>query len=509
MEEPRPSGRTAWLTALVFVAPWLLVIRQLRFFWTLDQQYSYGWSVPLLALALFYFRWRDRPPAGTVRARLAWMPLLVMALLLLPLRLVQEATPDWSVINWLLALTAVGFALSLLTLLGGWDWARWFAFPCAFLLTAVPWPQRFELAVTGGLMRWVAAWTVEVLGWFGVPAWASGHLIHLPAGVLGVDEACSGVRSLQALLMVSLFLGEVLRFSWRQRLGLGLAGLLFALPANFMRTLFLSLVAARRGIDAVAGEHDAAGIVALVFALLGTLFVALRMLTTAKSPSPARQLALAFPALPVVPAVALLVWFAAVEVGVEYWYRCHETGDREWTWSVRWPEGRSGYRSLDVPLQARRILLCDSARGAAWDEPDGRRWILYWLRWEPGRTASQSARMHRPETCLPATGAVLQQDLGVRAIRVGSRELPFHLLTFVEGQTLMHVFFCLDEQAHRAASTASLPPDASRWQRVLAGQRNLGQQSLEAALIGYPSTEAAIRGFSGRLSEITISPEQK
>jgi hypothetical protein len=51
----------------------------------------------------------------------------------------------------------------------------------------------------------------------------------------------------------------------------------------------------------------------------------------------------------------------------------------------------------------------------------------------------------------------------------------------------MHVFFCLDDQANLDARTPGLLRDwtgISRNQRVLTGQRNLGQQSLEAAFIG-------------------------
>lgn len=502
MEAAQSSGRNRWLTAFLLGAPWLLVLRQLRFFWTLDEQYSYGWSVPVLALALFYFRWRDRPAPDPASGRAAWGILLLAALVWVPLRLVQEASPDWSMIHWLLALAALSGTLALLEIAGGRRWMRWFAFPFAFLLTAVPWPQRLELAITGSLMRWGAVWSVEVLGWLGVPALATGNLIQLSHGVLGVDEACSGVRSLQALLMVTLFLGEMYRFSWRRRLGLCLAGLLLTLAGNFLRTLTLAIVAARGGLATVEGWHDPAGFTVLTFALVGTWLLALWMRGGAPVHTPLSPAMQPFRALPVAAGMMLLVWFVLVEGGVEYWYRRHESARREWAWSVRWPVEQGNYRPLEVPGRARRILLCDHAQGASWREPDGSRWILYWLRWEPGRTASQSARMHRPETCLPAAGAVLQQDHGVRLVQVGSLALPFHLLTFAEGGHSMHVFFCLDEQVNRAARTPLLPSDAGRLQWVRAGQRNLGQQSLEVALVGYPSTEAAVQAFAGRFAQI-------
>jgi hypothetical protein len=49
---------------------------------------------------------------------------------------------------------------------------------------------------------------VEVLGWLGIPAMAHGNVIEVATGMVGIDEACSGIRSFQSSLMISLFFGE-------------------------------------------------------------------------------------------------------------------------------------------------------------------------------------------------------------------------------------------------------------------------------------------------------------
>jgi len=61
----------------------------------------------------------------------------------------------------------------------------------------------------------------------------------LGVGAVGIDEACSGVRSLQTAMMLSLFLGEMYRFGVLRRLALIGASLLFVLLANLSRTTFL------------------------------------------------------------------------------------------------------------------------------------------------------------------------------------------------------------------------------------------------------------------------------
>src|SRR6187402_1298619 len=93
----RAGTRTAWWISLgLIVVAWLLVFNQQRLEWSVNPTYAYGWAVPLLAGYLFYERWRTRPLASAPVDNRLW--LVVPALLLLaylPVRVVQEANPDW------------------------------------------------------------------------------------------------------------------------------------------------------------------------------------------------------------------------------------------------------------------------------------------------------------------------------------------------------------------------------------------------------------------------------
>jgi hypothetical protein len=65
----------------------------------------------------------------------------------------------------------------------------------------------------------IATWlTVAFLNLFQITAVQHGNVIEVKSGLLGIDEACSGIRSLQATVMVSLFLGELYRATWQRRL---------------------------------------------------------------------------------------------------------------------------------------------------------------------------------------------------------------------------------------------------------------------------------------------------
>jgi len=74
----------------------------------------------------------------------------------------------------------------------------------------------------------------------------------IPSGVLGVEEACSGVRSLQSGMMVSLFFGEILRLVPGRRMLLVGAAFGAALAGNVIRSSFLAAMASRQGIAEVS-----------------------------------------------------------------------------------------------------------------------------------------------------------------------------------------------------------------------------------------------------------------
>ena len=102
-----------------------------------------------------------------------------------------------------------------------------------------------------GLMRTVAAVATEALSLCGIPAQLEGSLIRVSTGLVGVNEACSGVRSLQTSLMIGLLFGELKRLSVPKRFALILGALAIAIVANFARAFFLVWIAATQSISAV------------------------------------------------------------------------------------------------------------------------------------------------------------------------------------------------------------------------------------------------------------------
>ncbi len=275
MTQPKNRAHTVafpeWAPFAIITLIWLPALMRFSVEWSINPQYYYGWSVPLLSAYLIYDRWLARPtPVPPERILVPAILIILCALPQLPLRLVGEANTDWRFVSWIMGLNALAIGLAILYIQGGWRWLGFFALPVLFLLTAIPWPSGAEKLLVQGLMRVNAEIAANLVGIVGIPAVAQGNVIEVPTGVLGVNEACSGIRSLQSTLMAAAFLGLLYR---RSLIGLGcliFLGSLIAFVCNVIRTTFLTYQGATNGIEAVDKWHDSAG-----FFILGVVLVCL------------------------------------------------------------------------------------------------------------------------------------------------------------------------------------------------------------------------------------------
>src|SRR2546421_8416397 len=103
------AKRFVWVIALAaFGLLWFELINQLKAEWWLNPQYNYGLIVPLLALYLFWKRWRTRPEAvPPTAAAFPTVCIFLAAALFLPIRFLAEANPDWRMLSWGLAFVVV------------------------------------------------------------------------------------------------------------------------------------------------------------------------------------------------------------------------------------------------------------------------------------------------------------------------------------------------------------------------------------------------------------------
>jgi exosortase len=101
----------------------------------------------------------------------------------------------------------VGFVLTF--------WGRYrlrcLAFPFLLLATMVPLPVVVYNSFAVPLQLLASNLAADIARLCGVAVYQDGNIIHLAGISLGVEEACSGLSSISALLMASLLLGFMVR----------------------------------------------------------------------------------------------------------------------------------------------------------------------------------------------------------------------------------------------------------------------------------------------------------
>ncbi len=525
-EIPPPSAgrlRSLLLPAIIFLPLaflWFVLINHLRVEWTLNPQYNYGWAVPFLCVFLIWQKSqtgevRGQKPEGShpafgVGSLLCLFGLL--ALLYAPTRLVQEANPDWRFVSWTLAIEVIGLTFCVLRLGFSTFHISAFVFPLCFFLVAVPWPTFLEQSLIQWLTQADADVTCELLGWLGIPAIPHGNVIEVVTGEVGIDEACSGIRSFQATLMISLFLGEFYALKFSRRMILVLSGFAMSFLFNLARMFLLVWVAAHKGIPAIASWHDPAGVTILVACFCGLWglgeWFGKKQKTEKKKQSAEILKPESGPTVSVFRfsfALALLVWILAVEVSVEWWYCSHEARlPAAQQWTVVWPADQTVFKELPIPDAARQILRYDEGRSAIWQE-DGLGWQAIFLRWNPGRTAVHLAQNHTPEVCLTAAGHKLDVISELRWFDVNGLRLPFSIYEVTDATQPVFVFYCLwDDRASAQGFETVALTRGRRLAPVLAGLRNPGQRSFEIAVRDAEDAAAAETALRLELEKIVV-----
>ena len=489
---------------LPLVACWFATIRIIGNDWRVDPQYSYGMLVPMLIAGLLLKRWEDRPaPTPPTRGGRS-VGLLVMlggALLLAVVISLAEGNPDWRPLGLAASLSSILVTLSVIFELGGRSWLRHFSFPFAFFLIAVPWPRNFEQWVMSGLMSWNTSTTMEVLHWLGYEAIRQGNLILLPVGVLGIEEACSGIRSLQSGLMVALFFGEVFRLHPVRRVMLLAVALFAALAGNVLRSSLLAVVASRLGIDSVSAWHDPAGVIVLVITVSAVVASALRWRTKVSGdgasydsesfPSKPCTRDLWKPSMPILSSVLFLVLGSML--GTELWFRIHDIpSDNDWGWKISRRVGVPGVSEVPISPRTLRMLFYPEGFSEKWTGPSGEFAQSFFLEWPPGRTALQSVQMHSPEVCLSNMGMRMERPLEDAEFGSASQGLRLHGWLFAQQGRPVYVFHAILEQgSSRGVPEVRDQSLNSRVRNVLMGKRDRGERMVEVAFWNLSSETAA------------------
>jgi len=470
-----------------------------------------------------------------------WSTILVIAIaafLYLPIRLVEGAVPEWRPLQWALGIIVVGVTLMVLYLAKGRTALVHYAFPICLIFVAIPWPSPIENLIIQKLTQLNVSMVIEVMGLLGYPALQHGNVIEVGTGVVGVDDACSGIRSFQSSLMISLVLGELYRLTMARRLLLVPAGFLVAFGLNVIRTTILTWLAAKEGVEAIAKYHDQAGLTITIictFVLWGLSGLLLRGMTSRKQkveiggsdPKDSAPLTVQCPLsathsppatgdCPLVTnsclpslvllrlSFVLLVWLLFVEVGVYGWYRIRESRLTPGpTWSFELPSHDSSFKAISISPATFDLLRYDKGEQGQWRGNDGSEWQAFYAEWYPGRVAGYLAKRHTPEICLPATGRKMTLGPELIVLNIHGIDYPVRRYVFTTPNGPLHVFHCRWEVGN--SSEAFVEQESARLnliRAIWAGRGNHGQKVFELFVRGYDDPEKAKDALIQQLNKL-------
>ena len=150
--------------------------------------------------------------------------------------------------------------------------AAWFVFPVLVWLVSAPMVSAVEQQLNLFLLRKVVTVVAFVFDTLGLPIEQQGNVLVLPTGSVGVEDACSGIRSLTACLFAGSFLSAVFLEKLWKKVTLVAAAMCLAFVTNLCRSLFLTAWAYRNGPQAIEGTvHDVAGYSVLGLTVVGLL----------------------------------------------------------------------------------------------------------------------------------------------------------------------------------------------------------------------------------------------
>lgn len=463
---------------------------------------SYYGHGPLVPVVSAWLLWHERERLrGIARGSSgAGLVLVAGAVLVLVASLIEDVhfTQNFALLG-----TIAGTALVLL----GAPLVRAAWFPIAYLAFMVPLPELAIAHIAFALKLLAARLSVGAIELAGIPVVLDGSVIHLATTSVTVEEVCSGLKTLIALLAVAAIFAFFERSRARAALVVVLAAPI-AIFANVVRILILCALAAAGSPAAEEGPlHEATGLA--VYAVAIACLLALRRVPlgahadAGEGVAPAAGTAppaAAAPALPAAPSrarsIALLALLGAgAAAAVAFGF---ETTAREKTARTRAiPLVAGGWTGADLPLAPRVYLLLET------EDVLVRRFTsrehalpvdLYVVHAADSRKVA-----HPPEICFSG-GGYLQRE---RAMA----ELPGP-----GGQPIPAIRMVLDDERHRllvyywyrldGKDTADYVSHqlATLWRRLRRERHEASMVRLSTPVLpgdgGLPAAEARIRAFA-------------
>jgi exosortase A len=217
--------------------------------WANDPDAAHGFIIPLVS---GYLLWTRREQLSQLQPSTELWGLVILCLGLAQL-FVGHVGAELFFMRTSMLVVLTGIVWFLL----GTAMLRTTAFPFAFLLFMIPLPDIILNLLAFPLQLMAAKWATFALQLLDLPVYREGNMIFLPSLSLEIVEACSGLRSLMALVALAVIWAYLSQPTVLKRVALVLSAIPIALVANAFRICTTGVLAHGVGPQAADGFYHA------------------------------------------------------------------------------------------------------------------------------------------------------------------------------------------------------------------------------------------------------------
>ncbi len=231
--------------------------------WNTDDNYSHGFLVPFIVA---YLVWTKKDELQRLRPNPSVQGLFMLIFGLL-VYLVGTIGAEWFLKRSSLIIVLAG----LIAYLYGMAYFKTLVFPLVFLVFMIPLPAIIYSIIAFKLQLLVSLASAKLIALAGVAVFRNGNILEVSSGPLAVEEACSGMRSIMALLALSSLFAYIMYNSRLKQWILVVFALPIAVVTNIIRVSATGILAHHFGREMAEGFlHESFGwfVFVIAFALL-------------------------------------------------------------------------------------------------------------------------------------------------------------------------------------------------------------------------------------------------
>jgi exosortase A len=271
----RQSKRLAILAVgclvFIFILAYFPVWKSLVLFWASSDDYSHGFLIVPIA---FYIMWKKRQKLIIVPVQHSWWGLFILIL-----SLMAYVGARYAEILTIASISMIFALAGTVIFLFGFRIFKEISFPLFLLIFMIPIPSQIYTTLTIPLQLFVSMVSTGVGDLIGIPVYREGNVIHLPDRTFQVVRACSGLRSMVALMTLSAVFGYFTLQKMSLRTVLFFTGMPAAVCVNIIRVTVMIIVFHYLDIDLSAGSmHTIFGVLIYLLALL-IIFTMMKVLS--------------------------------------------------------------------------------------------------------------------------------------------------------------------------------------------------------------------------------------